>query len=139
MDFANFWQERTHRNLWERCLLRCWSSAKNRNKAECQLINIPNYRDFLQTSAPVGFFLTITVIAGFQSEKIRKLCLEHLQITVQREKLGMHREISVLKYCAIEFQVDVCPHCPLALLKSGDRLLGHSGYHIPWFLIESVA
>lgn len=64
-----FLAKRAHRNLWTRCLWGCWSLAKNR-KAECWLINIHNYRNFLQTNAHVSSFSHHNGRCFFSSQKI---------------------------------------------------------------------
>lgn len=70
-----FLAKRAHRNLWARCLWGCWFLAKNRKKAECWLINIHNYRNFLQTNAHVSSFSHHNGHCVFSSQKkLRKLC-----------------------------------------------------------------
>lgn len=75
-------QEREHRNLWKRGLWGCWSWDKNRNKAECWLTNVPNYRDFLTDKCSCQLFSCHN---------------GHCWFPVRRQKKIMHGK--PVKYC----------------------------------------
>lgn len=129
-----FLAKRAHKNLWERCLWGCWSLAKNRKKAECWLINIHNYRNFLQINAHVRSFSHHNGHCFFPVIKMKKI----MWITLKREKLWLHLEIS---YTEVTYHT-ISGWCPPTQSSYSSQIWrqtpGSLRIQIHWFLIVSV-
>ena len=137
MDSANFWQGREHRNLWKRCLCDCWSWDKNRNKAECWLTNVPNYRDFLTDKCSCQLFSHHNSHCWFPVRRQKKIMHGKPANSCQKgEAVNAPGGFWCLGKAPCKFRLTpTTPQAPqashpLTLLISADWFLGHSGYQM---------